>query len=174
MVAVIGLFDPLKTVLDAITKNRDINRQRDEARRSDERKRERQAMRHEEAMAREGREDEQLKLAHELAVARLRIEAETIRHDAMMDLFDRLATDRQSVAAEELLRQFMPATEGAANDAPVNGATMLEQAGNSAELGAADAAMEQNDVDVTRQHSQERARPASCLREGEAAGSRCG
>lgn len=130
-VEVIGALNPLKTVKDGITENRDVNRKRDETRRLDEREREKQAMQHREAMTREGRASEQQLQSYELEVARFRLEAETARFNAMRDLIDRLPTDQQSVAAAELLQRLMGATEAISNDARIDGARMLELA-NSA------------------------------------------
>jgi hypothetical protein len=48
-VEVIGVLNPLKTVKDGITENRDINLKREEARLSDERERQRLSMEHEQA-----------------------------------------------------------------------------------------------------------------------------
>jgi hypothetical protein len=55
----IGALNPLKTVKDGITENREINRKRDETHRLDEREREQQTMQHAEVMAGESRATEQ-------------------------------------------------------------------------------------------------------------------
>jgi hypothetical protein len=127
-VEVIGALNPLKTVKDGITENREINRKRDETRRLDEREREQQAMQHKEAMTREGRLSEQQQQSHRVEVARLQLEAEALRFNAMTVLIDRLPVDQQSVAAAELLQRLMGATEAIGNDARVDEARMLEQA----------------------------------------------
>jgi hypothetical protein len=126
-VEVIGALNPLKTVKDGITENREINRKRDETHRIDEREREQQEMQHQEAMTRESRASEQQQQSHALKVARLQLEAESARFNAMRDLIDRLPTDQQSVAAAQLLQMLMGATEAIANDARIDGARMLEQ-----------------------------------------------
>jgi hypothetical protein len=125
---VIGALNPLKTVKDGITENREINRKRDETRRLDERDRGQQAMQHEEAMARESRAGEQQQQSYALEVARLQLQAEAARFNVMTDLIDRLPADQQSVAAAQLLQVVMGATESIANDARIDGARMLEQA----------------------------------------------
>ncbi len=131
-VEVIGALNPLKTVKDGITENREINRKRDETRRLDEREREREAMQHEEAMTRESRASERQQQSHALEVARLQLEAESVRFSAMKDLMDRLPAGQQSVAAAELLHRLMGATEAIANDARIDGARMLQQGGSVA------------------------------------------
>jgi len=127
-VDVLGALNPLNTVKDGITENREINRKRDETRRLDEREREQQTMQHEEAMAREGRRgaEQQQRLA--LEAARLRIEAEAARFSMMKDLIDRLPAEQQSAVAAQLLQSLMGATEEIANDARVDEARMLAQA----------------------------------------------
>jgi serine phosphatase RsbU (regulator of sigma subunit) len=125
---VIGALNPLKTVKDGITENREINRKRDETRRLDEREREQQAMQHKEATTRESRASEQQQQSHALEVARLQLQAEQARFNVMGALIDRLPTDQQSVAAAQLLQNLMEATEAIANDARIDEARMLEQA----------------------------------------------
>jgi hypothetical protein len=125
---VIGALNPLNTVKDGITENREINRKRDETRRLDEREREQQAMEHQEAVARESRKSEQEQQANALAVARLQMDAEAARFNMMRDLIDRLPADQQSVVAADLLQRLMGATEAIANDARIDGARMLDQA----------------------------------------------
>jgi hypothetical protein len=112
-VEVIGAFNPLKTVKEGITENREINRRRDETRRLDERVREQQAMQHEEAMA------------------RLRLEAEAARFGVMNNLIDRLPRSQQSAVAAQLLQQLVGAVEAIAADARVDSARMLEQGGHA-------------------------------------------
>jgi hypothetical protein len=126
-VEVIGALNPLKTVKDGITENREINRKRDETRRLDERQREQQAMHHEEAMTRESRMSEQQQQNHALEVARLQLEAESAQFNAMTALIDRLPPEQQTVAAAELLQRLMGATAAIANDARVDGARMIQQ-----------------------------------------------
>ena len=127
-VEVIGALNPLKTVKDGITENREINLKRDEAHRLDERDRDLQEMQHEEAMARESRASEEQRYSHELAAARLRMDAEAARFNMMKELIDRLPSDQQSAAAAQILRVLMGAIEEIANDARVDEARMLEQA----------------------------------------------
>jgi hypothetical protein len=127
-VEVIGALNPLKTVKDGITENREINRKRDETRRLDEREREQQAIEHEEAMARESRMSDQQQQSQALDAARLRMEAEAARFNMMKDLIDRLPAEQQSVAAAQLLQILMGATEEIANDARIDEAKMLQQA----------------------------------------------
>jgi hypothetical protein len=124
---VIGALNPLTTVKDAITENREINRKRDETRRLDEREREQQGMQHEEAMARESSLSEQQRMHHAREVARLQLEAEAARVDAITKLIQYLPPEAQSVAAGQLIQQLMGATEAIAGDARVDGARMLEQ-----------------------------------------------
>ena len=131
---VLGALNPLKTVKDGITENREINLRRDEARRLDGREREHQTMRHEEAMTRENRASERQQRDHELRVARLQMEAEALRFDAMRSLIDRLPADQQSVAAAQLLQLLMGATEAIAGDVRVDGARMLEPADDATEV----------------------------------------
>jgi hypothetical protein len=125
---VIGDLNPLKTVKDSVTENREINRKRDETRRLDEREREQQADKHEEVMTRESRASEQQQQAHVIEVARLQLEAEAARFNAMKDLLDRLPADQRSVAAAQILQRLIGDTEAIANDARIDGARMLEQA----------------------------------------------
>lgn len=127
-VEVIGALNPLKNVKDGITENREINRKRDETRRLDEREREQHTMQHQEAMARESRLSEKQQQNHAIEAARLRMEAETARFNAMNTLIDRLPRNQQSVAAAQLLQLLMGTTEAIANDARIDGAKMLEQA----------------------------------------------
>jgi hypothetical protein len=129
-VEVIGALNPLNTVKDGITENREINRKRDETRRLDEREREQQAMTHEEAMARESRLSEEQRQSYELDAAGLRLEAEAARFSMMRDLIDRLPAEQRTVAAAHLLRLLMGATEEIADDAKVDEAKMLPQAGS--------------------------------------------
>ena len=70
-----GALNPLKTVKDGITENRDINRKREETRLFDERERQRQAMEHEQAMEQEHRRNEEMLLTHEREVMKVHIEA---------------------------------------------------------------------------------------------------
>ena len=127
-VEVIGALNPLKTVKDGITENREINRKRDETRRLDEREREQQAMGHQEEMARESRVSQQQQQSHALDAARLRMEAEAARFNMMRDLIDRLPAEQQSVAAAQLLQLLMGATEEIANDTRIDEAKMVQQA----------------------------------------------
>jgi WD40 repeat protein len=136
---VIGALNPLKTVKDGITENREINRKRDEARRLDEREREKQAMRHEEAMTRESRASEQQQQRHALEVAQLQLEAESLRFSMTNGLLDRLPPEQQSVAAAELLQRLMGDTAAIANDGRVDEARMLQQSGNATPLQVGDA-----------------------------------
>jgi hypothetical protein len=122
---VIGALNPLNTVKDGITENREINRKRDETRRLDEREREQQAMQHQEAAARESRKSEQQQQTNALEVARLQMDAEAARFSMIRDLMGRLPADQQSVVAAELLQRLMGATEAIANDARIDGARML-------------------------------------------------
>src|ERR1700678_1800174 len=126
-IEVIGALNPLKTVKDGITENREINRRRDETHRLDKRERERQAMQHQEVMTRESRASEQQRQSHAVEVARLQLGAEKARFSVMGDLMDRLPADQRSVAAAQLLQQLMGATEAIANDARTDQARMLEQ-----------------------------------------------
>ena len=123
----IGALNPLNTVKDGITENREINRKRDETSRLDERERKQQEMQHKEAMARESRASEQQQQSHELAVAQLRMDAEAARFNMMKELIDRLPADQQTAAAGQILQLLMGATGEIANDARVDGARMLEQ-----------------------------------------------
>lgn len=124
---VIGMLNPLKTVKDGITENREINRKRDETRRLDERERAREAMQHEEAMARESLAREQQQETHVLEAARLRMEAEAARFQMMKDLMDRLPTEQQSVAAAQLLQLLAGVTEAIAHDARIDEARVLDR-----------------------------------------------
>lgn len=123
----IGAINPLKTVADLITANREINSKRDETRRFDEREREQHAMQHEEAMAQESRATEQQRRQHELRIARLQMDAEQARFEAMNTLLDRLPRAQQSATAADLLQRLIGTTEAIANDARVDGAKMLDQ-----------------------------------------------
>jgi hypothetical protein len=123
--AVIGAINPLKTVKDGITENREINYKRDEARRLDERKREHQGMQHREAMARERRSDEHQQQQYALEVARLQLQAEAMRLNAMQNLIGSLSGDRQTVAASQLLQMLMGSVGAIANDARIDGARMI-------------------------------------------------
>jgi len=127
---VIGALNPLRTVKDGITENREINRIRDEARRLDEREREHEAHKHEEAMTRESRKSERQQQSYALEGARLRLESESARFNVMRDLIGRLPGDQQSVAAAQLLQLLMGAIEDIANDVRIGEARMLEQAGS--------------------------------------------
>ena len=129
---VIGALNPLKTVKDGITENREINRKRDKTRRLDEREREQQVMQHQEVMARESREREQQQHTHALEVARLQMEAEAARFKATSDLIDRLPRAQQSVTAAQLIQRLMGNTEAIANDARIDEARMLEQTDSAA------------------------------------------
>lgn len=84
---------------DGIAENRVINRKRDETRRLDEREHEQQAMPHQEVMACESRESEEQQQSHALEAAKLQMEAEAARFNAMRILIDRLPPAEQSVAA---------------------------------------------------------------------------
>jgi hypothetical protein len=122
----IGALNPLKTLTDGITANREINTKRDETRGLDEREREQYAMRHEEAMAQESRWSEQQRQDHDIQVARLQMEAERARFEAMNALLDRLPRAQQSTMAADLLQRLVGSAEAIANDARVDGARMLE------------------------------------------------
>lgn len=102
----IGALSPLKTVKDGITENLEINRKRDETL-------------------------DQQQQGHSLEVARLQMQAEQARFDAMTALIDRLPRGQQSVAAAQLLQRLMGATEAIANDARIAGAKVLEQGDGS-------------------------------------------
>jgi hypothetical protein len=128
MARVIWPLNPLKTVKDGITENREINRKRDEARRLDEREREQQADKHEEAMARESRKSEHQQQTDALEAGRLRIDAQRTQFGMMKYLLDLLPEDQRSAAAAALLQQLMGATEEIGHDARIDGARMLEQA----------------------------------------------
>ena len=123
---VIGALNPLKTVKDGITENREINRKRDETRRLDEREREQQAMQHQEAMAQGSRWSEQQQQSHALEVARLQMEAEAARFSAMTTLIDRLPAAQQSAVAAQVRQLLIGATEAIANDARIDEVKMLE------------------------------------------------
>lgn len=141
---VIGVLNPLKIMADGITANREINRKRDETRRLDERERERQAMQHQEAVVRESRANEERQQQHALEIARLQMEAEAARFNAMKNLIDRLSPDQQSVAAAQLLQMLMGATEAIANDARVDEARMLAEADTAASAESS----EEDDLDL--------------------------
>ena len=125
---VIGALNPLKTVKDGITENREINRKRDRARQIDERKRERQVMHHEEATAREIRESERERQQHDLEIAMFKLKVEQARFDMIDGLLDRLPSEQQSVAAAQIIQQLMEKTEAIANDGRVDAAIMLPEA----------------------------------------------
>ena len=139
LVEVIGALNPLKTVKDGITENREINRKRDETHRLDERKREQQAMQHQEVMTRESRMSDQQQQSHALEIARLKLEAETARFNAMMTVLDRLPPAQRSVAAAQLFERLMGATEAVANDARVDEAEILYQADSAISAQSGDA-----------------------------------
>jgi hypothetical protein len=124
---VIGALNPLNTVKDGITGNREINRKRDETSRLDERERKQQEMQPEEAMARESRASEQQQHSHELAVAQLRMDAGAARFNMMKELIDRLPAGQQTAAAGQVLQLLMGATEETANDARVDGPGCLSR-----------------------------------------------
>ncbi len=149
---VIGAINPLKTVKDGITDNREINRKRDEARRLDERKREHQEMQHRETMARESRTYEQQQQQYALEVARLQMQAEEMRLNAMRNLIGSLSGDEQTVAAAQILQMLMGTVGAIANDARIDGARMIlpeSEGGDSGPYseGSERAASDENDFD---------------------------
>lgn len=93
----LGELNPLKTLKDGITENREINRKRDETHRLHEREREHQVMEHEEAMARESRISEQQQQSYDLEAARIRLEVEKARFSIAKDLIG-LATSRAAIS----------------------------------------------------------------------------
>jgi hypothetical protein len=123
---VIGALNPLKIVKDGITENREINRKRDQTRRLDEREREKQAIQYQKDMAREGRKRDQQQQSYALEAARLQLEAETSRFEAMRSLIDRLPQAQRSVAAAQILELLMQNTEAIANDGRCDDVHMLE------------------------------------------------
>ena len=111
----IGALNPLKTVKDGITENREINRKRDEVRRLDEREREQNAMQHREAMARESRWNEQQRQGHELQVAQLQMEAERTRLDAIV----LSSTGCRAPSSQSQQRSFYSASWAAPRQSPM-------------------------------------------------------
>ncbi|MGZ3397509.1 MAG: hypothetical protein ACXVB2_25680 [Isosphaeraceae bacterium] len=125
-IEVIGVLNPLKTVKDGITENREINRKRDETARLDEREREKQSMAHEQSMTQERRQYEDMRSKNEIEIAKLRMQAEADRFKNVMSLVDRLPPEQQTAATAHILQQLLQNTESLANDAKVGEARMLE------------------------------------------------
>ena len=123
-IEVIGAFNPLKTVKDGVTENREINRKREETRLFDERERQRQSEEHEQAIE-EHRHVEQMRLTHDREMARIQIEAETARVQALLRIIDRLAPEQRTTAAADLFQIVTRNTENIANDARLGEVKML-------------------------------------------------
>jgi tetratricopeptide (TPR) repeat protein len=125
-VEVIGALNPLQTIKDGITENREINLKREEAELLDERERQRQSDEHEQVMEGESRQTEQMRLEHEREMIKLRIEAEKTRAQTLLSVIDRLPPEQRTHAAAELFQMLTRNTESIANDARVGEARMLE------------------------------------------------
>ena len=125
-VEVIGALNPLKTVKDGITENREINRKREETRLFDERERQRQSGEYEQSIKGENRQTEQMRLAHEREMSKLQIRAEEARVKALLSVIDRLPPDQRTTAAAELFQIMTRNTESIANDVRVGEVRMLE------------------------------------------------
>jgi hypothetical protein len=123
---VIGALNPLETVKDGITENREINRKREEARLFDERERQRQSMEHERAMAAERRQTEQMHLVHERQMAEIQIEAEKTRAQIILSLIAHLPDDQKSTVAANLAQRMIHDGESLATDARLGEVRMLE------------------------------------------------
>lgn len=130
-IEVIGALNPLKTVKDGITENREINRKRDETARLDERERGKQSMAHDQAMAQERRQYEDMRSKNEIEIAKLRMQAEADRFKNVMSLVDRLPLEQQTAVTAHILQQLLQNTDSLANDAKVGEVRMLE-GGNEA------------------------------------------
>ncbi len=118
-IEVIGAVNPLKTVKDGITENRDINRKREETRLFDERERQKLSMEHEQAMEQERRRTEEMRLAHQRELAKLHLEVEAGRVDAFLKVIDRLPPAEKTAAAASLFQLMVQNAESIANDARV-------------------------------------------------------
>jgi hypothetical protein len=124
-IEVIGALNPLKTVKDGVTENRDINRKREETRLFDERERQRQSMEHEQSMEQERRSTEEMRLAHEREVAKLHLEAETTRAQIFLSVIDRLPPEERTAATATLFQLLVRNSESIANEARVVDIKML-------------------------------------------------
>jgi hypothetical protein len=125
-IEVIGALNPLKTVKDGITENRNINRKRDEARLLDERERQKQSMEHEQSMEEEHRRREEMQHTHEIEIAKLQLEAETARVQTFLHVIDRLPSSERTVATTSLFHLLLQNAESIANETRVTGVRMLE------------------------------------------------
>jgi hypothetical protein len=125
-IEVIGALNPLSTVKDGITENREINRKREETKLFDERERQRQSDEHEQAMEEKSYQTEEMRLRHEREMAKLRIEAEQVRVKTFISIIDRLPPDQRTTASAELWQMLTRNTESIGNDARLREARMLE------------------------------------------------
>ena len=125
-IEVIGALNPLKTVKDGITENREINRKREETRLFDERERKKQSAKHKQTMEQARRREEQMRLDHDREMIKLQIEAEKARAEALLSVIDRLEPDQRTAAAASLFQMLTQNVEGIANDARLTEVKMLE------------------------------------------------
>jgi hypothetical protein len=128
---VLGALNPLKTVKDGITENREINREREEARLFDERERQRQSMEHELAMAVEQRQTEQMRLAHKRQMAEVQIEAKKTQAQLILSLMAHLPDDQKSIVAVNLIQRMVDNVESISSDARLGEVRMLETGGQT-------------------------------------------
>jgi hypothetical protein len=125
-IAVIGALNPLKTVKDGITENRDINRKREETRLATDVELQKLSIEHQQAIEQERRQSEEMLLAHQRKVAKLQIEAQETRIQAFLSVMDRLPPAQRTAAAADLFQLMLQNVEGIANDSRVGEITMLE------------------------------------------------
>jgi len=122
----IGALNPLKTVKDGVTENRDINRKREETKLYDERERQRQSMEHEQALEKERRRGTEIRLEHERELAKLQMKAAEVRAQTFLSVMDRLPPAQRTAAASDLFQLMIRNAESIANDARVGEMKILE------------------------------------------------